>query len=111
MTRETPNDVLTLSTAANKEGMSRTRRKGYVLAVVGAVWFGTVVFLERSNLIVRDTPLGTVAAAMDKLPLVLRDALFLVCWVIFFLGWALPIAYSVHLLVRAKKRANGQFDA
>lgn len=91
--------------------MTRTRTKGYALAIVGGVWFGVVVFVAKSNLILRETPLGAIARALDKLPFPLQNILFLACWAIFFLGWVVPIAYSVRSLRRVEKRGNGPSNA
>ena len=91
--------------------MTNTQRKGYVLALIGGVWFGVVVFVSRSNFILRETPLSAIARALDKLPSPLQNVLFLMCWAIFFLGWIVPIGYSVRLLLRANKRENGASNA
>jgi len=88
-----------------------TRRRGYTLAVIGGVWFSVVVFVARSNLILRETPLGVLARALDKLPFPLQNVLFLVCWGIFALGWIVPIVYSVRLLLRADERESGPYNA
>jgi hypothetical protein len=87
--------------------MASTKTKGYVLAVIGGLWFGLVVFVARSNFIFRETPLGGIARAMDKLPSPLQNVLFLACWAIFFLGWTVPIFCSVRLFLRAEKRESG----
>ncbi len=86
------------------------QKRGYSLAVVGGIWFGLVVFVVRSNFILRESPLGAIARALDKLPAPLQNVLFLVCWAIFFLGWVVPIVWSVRLL-RADKQENGPSNA
>jgi hypothetical protein len=88
--------------------MTRTRIKGYALAIVGGVWFGVVVFVAKSNMILRETPLGPIARALDKMPSPLQNVLFLGCWALFFLGWLAPIAYSVRLLRRVEKQGTGR---
>ena len=91
--------------------MTRTRIKGYALGIFGGIWFGVVVFVAKSNLILRETPLGSIARALDKVPSPLQNALFFGCWALFFLGWLVPIAYSVRLLRRAEKQGNGPSNA
>jgi hypothetical protein len=91
--------------------MMSTQKRGYSLAIIGGSWFGVVVFVVRSNFILRESPLGAIARALDKLPAPLQSVLFLVCWAIFFLGWVVPIAYSVRLLRRAEKQENGPSNA
>ena len=88
--------------------MSSTQRKGYALAVIGGVWFGVVVFVARSNVILRETPLGILARGLDRLPSPFQNVLFLACWAIFLLGWAVPIVCSVRLFFRTKKQGSSE---
>jgi hypothetical protein len=88
--------------------MASTRAKGYVLAATGGLWIGVVAFVVMGNIILRETPLGVIAQALDKLPSTLRGILFLVCWGTFFLGWTVPVVFSVRLLGRQGKQENGE---
>jgi hypothetical protein len=91
--------------------MTITRTKGYLLAIVGGVWFGVVVFVAKSNLILRETPLGAIARALDKIPSPLQNVFFLGCWAFFFLGWLVPIAYSLRLFWSAKSQEKKPSNA
>ena len=83
--------------------MLSTRTKGYILAITGGLWFGAVIFVVRSNLILRQTQLGGIARALDKAPSPLRGVLFSAFWVVFFLGWAVPTFCALRLLRRTGK--------
>lgn len=87
--------------------MASTQAKECVLAITGGLWFGVVAFVVTGNIILRETPLGVIAKALDKLPSTLQGIAFLVCWGIFFFGWMVPVVYSVRLLRHREIQESG----
>lgn len=91
--------------------MLSTRAQGYSLAVFGGIWFGLIVFVVRSNTILRETRLGPIARTLDNLPSPVHNILFFMFWAVFFLGWLVPVGCSVRLLRRAYTTGDEQFRA
>lgn len=63
-----------------------------VLLVVGGCWLAFALWVVVSGVILRETRLGVVAQLLDKLPSVVSTSVFILCWAILLLGWAVLIA-------------------
>jgi len=86
------------------------QKKGYALAIAGGLWFGVVVFVIAGNIILRRTPFGGIARALDTLPSPLREGAFWLFWIFFLVGWIVPIIWSVRLLNRANDKRSASAD-
>ena len=76
------------------------RAKHFIFFAVGMTWFVAVVWLVLGNVIVRETWLGVIAQQIDRLPPALASLVFSVAWLIFFLGWAVPLILGLTALAR-----------
>jgi len=85
--------------------MLAAQRKGYVLAVVSALWLGVVLFVVGDNVILRETSFGGIARAMDALPSGIRSICFVASWAVLFLGWIVPGFAAIRLL-RLSRQTN-----
>jgi len=68
------------------------KRVHYAMFVGALLWFGIVVWYIVSNTIARDIPpLGAIAHALDRLPEAIGTPIFILMWLIFLLGWIVPL--------------------
>ena len=71
-----------------------------VCFATGVVWLAAVLWVVVGNVIIRETALGSVALQFDRLPLLLAKPILVLCWCLFFLGWAIPLVVSVRRIFR-----------
>jgi hypothetical protein len=83
--------------------MLRTKKKGYILAAVSALWLGVILFVVGEDIILRETWFGGIAKAMDALPSGIRSICFVTSWALFFLGWIVPVFLAVRQLKPSRK--------
>ena len=75
-----------------------------VLLIFGLSWLAVVLPVVFSNLILRETRLGAVAQLLDRLPPMLSNVIFLLFWIVFCLGWSIPVGFGLGPLLRKGSR-------
>jgi len=65
----------------------------YVSLVIGVAWLAGDVYLVISNVILRETRIGALAALIERLPPSIGNAVFILLWVVILFGWA-PLVLS-----------------
>ena len=67
---------------------------------LGFAWFAAVLYLLLGHVIVRQTALGSVAKQLDRLPMWLANVVYILCWLLFLLGWIVPLFFGFKRLLR-----------
>jgi hypothetical protein len=83
------------------------RRLHYAMVADGLVWLSAVLWLVISNAIAREfRPVGMIADFLDKLPSAVGTPIFILLWLVFLLGWVVPLSLGARPLF--KRRPNSQ---
>src|SRR5215472_14751902 len=72
------------------------------LLVLAGIWLAVVLWVVLSDVILRETRLGVVAQQLDRLPSRVATVLFMLLWVIFLFGWAIPAGFGLMPLLRRR---------
>jgi hypothetical protein len=77
------------------------------MLVCAFLWLGTVMWLCASNAIAREIPLvGAIAQILDRFPEGLRDPIYVLLWLTFLVGWAVPLIQSVRSILSRSSRIS-----
>jgi hypothetical protein len=80
------------------------KRMPVVLLLISGSRLAVVIWVILSNVTLRDTPLGVVAAFLDKLPPSVGAPLFIFFWVTFLLGWAVLAGVGIKAMLHRGPR-------
>ena len=80
----------------------RRLKSVYAYLVTGIAWFTAVLYVVLGNVIIRETPVGRLAAHIDRLPPSISKPTFVLGWCLFFLGWIVPLALGLKRLLWAE---------
>jgi hypothetical protein len=84
------------------------RRIHYAMIVGAALWLAAALWLIFSNAVGRDVyPVSTIAKFLDKVPSVVGTPIFILLWIMFLLGWLVPLIFGVSPLFRRKSKPQG----
>jgi len=73
---------------------------------LGFAWLATGLYIIVGNIILRETPLGVLAATLDGLPSSIASPVFCFLWATLLLGWQVPLAVGVWLLLKRRPLPN-----
>jgi hypothetical protein len=83
------------------------KRLHYAMVAGGLVWLNAVLWLVISNAIAREfRPVGMIAEFLDKLPSAVGIPIFILLWLVFLLGWVVPLSLGARPLF--KRKPNSQ---
>lgn len=72
--------------------MSKRQSVGFAYVAVSVGWLASVLYVAVGNIIVRSTVVGGwVAREIDRLPMRLATWVSILCWLLFVLGWVVPL--------------------
>ena len=93
------------STATSRDYLARNMKRIHYTAIVGAApWLTAALWLVFSNATGRDVyPVGTIAKFLDEVPSVIGTPIFILLWIVFLLGWLVPLVCGVSPLFRRPK--------
>jgi uncharacterized protein with PQ loop repeat len=74
------------------------RTRAFVLVILGCCWLAGDLYLIVGNIILRETPLGVIATALDRLPTAVANPILILLWLILLFGWIVPLALSLKHL-------------
>jgi hypothetical protein len=87
------------------------KKSGHIFLMIGLCWFGLVLGLMFTNIVVRGLPLlHELAEFLDKLPPKIGTPIFLLLWDAFLFGWLIPLALGI-LTIRRQRRQSQRMSA
>jgi hypothetical protein len=76
---------------------------GQLLVEGGFAWLFVSLYVVLENVILRETPLGIIARAIDRLPVAMATPVFMICWLVFLSGWLVPLALGARMLLGRRR--------
>jgi hypothetical protein len=79
------------------------RGRAYVLVTLGLLWLAADLWMMFTNIILRETRIGIIAVALDRLPHLISTPVFFVLWTTLFFGWAVLVIIGLRRLLRGRR--------
>jgi len=79
------------------------RGRAYLLVTLGLLWLAADLWMMFTNIILRETRLGIIAVALDRLPHPISAPVFFVLWTTVFFGWTVLVIIGLRRLLRGRR--------